>query len=161
MIEHIATLTCLHSIVSNETGNLTLIEIIEEFSIEKSIFLDSGNTVNLGNFEVVSLWRRTKLFQPTQGYSRLIIVSPSSQIILEQEYEIDLHTNQRCNTILQIRGLKVQEIGNYECNVQLLDENEKKWISMVNIMLPISFKKTSFVCDKRDTFSDAPAGKLG
>jgi hypothetical protein len=64
MIDYISTLICLQSIVNEETKNITLIEIVEQFNVQTVSISNQNQSIFLKDFELVSLWRRKNKDQP-------------------------------------------------------------------------------------------------
>lgn len=140
MIDHISTLICLYSIVNEETKNITLVEIIEQFNVERSLLPNDNQSIFLKDFELVSFWGRKSQDQPIQGIGRLCLISPSGNTLIQKEYEIDLYNNLRCNAIFKINGLEIKEEGDYEFHIQLIAEDKNNWKTVGKALLPISFR---------------------
>jgi hypothetical protein len=137
MIDHISTLICLQSIVNEETKNITLVEIIEEFNVDSVLLSNEEGAIVLKNFELVSFWRRKYKANPSQAVARLNLISPSGNTLIQKEYEIDLSKNLRCNAIFKINGLEIKEDGDYEFHIQLMEKGKIMWESVGKALLPI------------------------
>jgi len=137
MINHISTLICLQSIVNEQTQNITLVEIIEQFNIDNISSYNENQSIILPDFELVSFWGRKTKDQPSQGSGRLCLISPSGNILLQKEYEIDLSNNLRCNAIFKISGLEIEEEGDYEFHIKLIEQGKTKWKTVGKALLPI------------------------
>ncbi|MFP4120823.1 hypothetical protein [Coleofasciculus sp.] len=137
MINHISTLICLKSIVNEETKNITLVEIIEQFNIDNISSSNENQSIILPDFELVSFWGRKSKDEPSQGSARLCLMSPSRNILFQKEYKIDLSNNLRCNAIFKISGLEIQEEGDYEFHIKLIEQGKTKWKTVGKALLPI------------------------
>ena len=140
MIDHISTLICLQSLVNEETKNITLVEIIEQFNIATILLSHENQSIILKDFELVSFWSRKSKDQPSEGSGRLCLISPSGNTLIQKEYEIDLSNNLRCNAIFKINGLEIQEEGDYEFRIQLIEKGKTKWKTVGKVLLPVIFR---------------------
>ena len=144
MIDHISTLICLQSIVNEETKNITLVEIIEQFNVDSVLLSKEEQSIILKNFELVSFWRRKNEDQQSQALARLDFIAPSGNTLIQKEYEIDLSKNLRCNAIFKINGLEIKEEGDYEFHIQLMEKGKTMWKSVGKALLPIVFEQPTY-----------------
>lgn len=142
MIVHVWTVLCSRSIIDDKSNNISLIDVLEQLAI-----IGFLPTVVPITFEVVNLWARSDVDQPSRGQARLRFLDPSGHIRGEHEYEVDLSAHQRSRTGIAIAGLPVQEAGHHHFLVQLWDEGEAEWRDVVRIPLEILFEPS----ERQDT----------
>jgi hypothetical protein len=141
MITHIWTVLCSQSIVNENTKNISLIEVLEQLNIVGlAPPAEQENTIPI-TFDVVSLWSREADNQPSRRPARVHFLSPSSALIREFEYEVDLSVYQRIRTVGRINGLPFREAGQYHFIIQLRGEREAEWQEVARIPLQIGIEQ--------------------
>jgi hypothetical protein len=140
MIEHIWSVLCAHSIIDRETNNVSLIEVVEEVTVQAPIPPGPEGKPPLLTITptIVTLWRREPEDQPTKGRGRMLILAPyqnkPKQISV---YEIDLSEKLRLRLYGTLPGIPFRGPGTYRFVIQLQDEGEQEWKEVTSIPLRI------------------------
>lgn len=121
-MEHLWSMLCKQVITSKETGNLTLIDIIETVHFSLS---QKGKAAEIGAVpfpaSVVSMWWRTKMEVGESAYMRVLIKDPDGkQLLPEENLEIfvDLEQGVNFRTAINLQNLPYTKNGMYKALVQ-------------------------------------------
>lgn len=144
MIEHIWTVLCSRVITSSESNNASLIEVIEELTLDVSGEGDNKSTEQAVvplpfSLVLISLWSRTEDDKPIVGTAKDIFLAPSGKTLGEQEFKINLSDHIRIRTRRKFINLPipVKESGKYRFRTEILDEQKNTWIEVSNIPLVV------------------------
>lgn len=146
MIDHIWTVLCLRSIRDGETNNISLIDVIESLQLEVG---KKGKAK--GKYAVpfplylVTLWGRAEKNKPSRGHGKDAVLSPSGEIIMENEYEIDLSVYERYRFTRKLDVFPVQESGRYQFRTRVRDDKRDDWevVSVVPLDVTIKMQETT------------------
>lgn len=146
MIDHIWTVLCLRSIRDGETNNISLIDVIESLQLEVG---KKGKAK--GKYAVpfplylVTLWGRTEKNKPSRCHGKDAILRPSGEIIMENEYEIDLSVYERYRFTRKLDVFPVQESGRYQFRTRVRDDKRDDWevVSVVPLDVTIKMQETT------------------
>ncbi|MFB2970995.1 hypothetical protein ACE1CD_18650 [Aerosakkonema sp. BLCC-F183] len=140
MINCVWAMLCEKSIINQETGNISLIEVMEEIFVppppesEETLFLALA-------FELVVFWKKQESSNQEDKYKfRLKIVSPSKKTLLEGEREIDFTENLKTFTVIAFGGLPVAEAGLYEFQIQMPSDAETQWQNVSVVPLEVNYE---------------------
>lgn len=136
MIEHIWTVLCTRSIVATDSNNVSLIEVVEQIALKDAAF-PTEISINL---DLVTLWTRAPVDQPSQGRARVVLANPSHKELRSTEYSVNLSEVERHRTTLRLHGLPVEQVGYHYLFVQLQQEGDSNWETVVKIPLKIALE---------------------
>ena len=153
MIRHIWTVLCQKSILDHDTNNLTLVDVAEQIVISiadlDSVKLSAAAVQPMQEtnapsvtlrLELVSLWARQKKDRPEKGHARIRIMAPSSEIMYEMTYEINLSASTRFRQRSGLMGLPPAiASGEYIFITELLDPETNEYVIVAETPLEISF----------------------
>ncbi len=129
---------CKQSIINQETGNISLIEVLEEITVphrtdEKAPFI-------FFDFDLVVYWRKqTSSVEKDEYIFKLKIVSPSQELLLEGERTIDFAEESRVFTVIEFAGFPVPEPGVYEFHIQLPNDDGTQWEDVELVQLQVYY----------------------
>lgn len=124
-----------------ESNNISLIEVLDR--VDFKVKADFGpipteeQRVIPVPAEFVTMWSRDDPEQQEQGLARLLIISPSGEILHTIEFEPDLTEHQRHRQRGIFRGLPFVENGIYQYVVQVFDEAKREWGEVASVPLEI------------------------
>jgi hypothetical protein len=134
-VEHVWTVVCQQRIDDKRSNNVSLINILEQvaFVSEKEL-----NAIPI-SLDVVTMWRRSRLDQPEQATARLSLMAPDEQVLLTQEYAVDLSAIQRLRASGEFNGLPFHGTGTYRFIMELQENGE--WHTVASIPVDVIEKE--------------------
>lgn len=145
MITHVWTVVCSHSVIDQDSRNVSLFNVIELVRTPEPV-VEEGEEEPIVplQFDIVSLWVRMNIDTPSQGRARFVLETPSGKEILPSlksvELDVDLGgAHQRARTRLKVSGLPVPEAGRYWLHTQLQIDSEDEWRNVAKTPLQIVF----------------------
>ncbi len=134
-MEHIWSVLCRTQITDKDRNTLSLIETIEQINF----FSEEDNLEGIpAQMVIVSMWWRSNQSQPEEGYQRMLIASPTGEIILTSaNLGIDLNKSGRARIIINIDGLPFTEAGIYRFIIQYSMNENGDWVTSASIPLTI------------------------
>lgn len=144
MIHHVWTLPCRVVISSQETNNVSLIEILEEISIKAQPIILQGKELRgiiPAIFDIVTLWAREKPDQPDSGFGRISLISPDGETIFLQESEIDLKESKRMRSVGRIFGFPAEQDGIHFLKVEIRSNSEDQWVEVWRIPIEVTIER--------------------
>ena len=131
MIEHIWTVICSRSIIDSETNNISLLETLEQLTIESPIESNEAATISVG-FEIVSYWVRSNAEVGAKGRGNIVLENPAGASVNEIPFEIDLDSYPRLRTRIKFFGFPATP-GRYNFSVQVSTDEQTEWASVVKV----------------------------
>lgn len=137
MIKHVWSVLCQQSIINRDSNNISLIEVIEQLSIEGRLIDSKDEKPKLLplSFNIVSMWIRKNLDEPADSKANIILFSPNDKELSRKEVHIDLSEYQRFRTISRINGLPFSGYGQYKFVIKVLKEED--WGTVARLPLSI------------------------
>lgn len=140
-MKHIWSVLCRQSIIDSRGNNISLIEVAEKISFKGPPEFPSGEKIALPlSMELVTLWTRNDPEVPETGRARLLIFSPSSELLNEGgfEYEVNLQGDYlRSRSMAQLEALPFVESGIYWYIVENYDEQNQEWREEASVPLEL------------------------
>jgi hypothetical protein len=138
MINHIWSVLCESSILDQDTKLISMINVLEELTIPDEPAPDKGLQIVVS---LVTLWVRSEINTPSQGFARYNFTSPSGNVLQSLEQPIDLTRYERLRSRGQFAGLKLPESGQYLFNIEFRENEQEEWQKVAAIPLKVNFKK--------------------
>ena len=108
---------CERNIIDKDTNNLSLFNVIEEFTISaeppQDVPLDAPLPDFPFQFWLVSLWVRAEINSPESGDVRLRVLLPNGNEAENNEFQLDLHEFIRTRHRIRFNGLPQPTEGEY------------------------------------------------
>jgi len=137
MIDHVWTVFCSRSVVDRETNNVSLHDVIEQFTIGDE---PSPDGIIPGRADLMTLWARADLTVPAMGRGRFDYLSPSGRVLSSQEYEIDLSEYRRYRAVTRFHAISVPEAGRYAFRIALWDDDAAAWQTVAEVPVEVTFE---------------------
>jgi hypothetical protein len=138
MINHIWSVLCERSILDEDTKLISMINVLEEITIPDEPAPDKVLPIVAS---LVTLWTRSDIKIPAQGFARYKFTSPSGEVLQSLEQIIDLTKYERLRSRGQFAGLKLPETGLYYFEVEFRENAQVKWKRVTKVPLKVVFKK--------------------
>lgn len=145
MAKHIWTIVCRRSIVEKDTNVLSIIDVIEQLSVEVHAPPQRPDSEVFGSaaFHLISFWERTdpKRAEPSTQIE-MRVISPSGKKLgkLEAGFAMnDPHVRSRAT--VSVPSMPVQESGRYEINVYLKKGTRWQRVATVPLTIVVSIKR--------------------
>jgi len=136
MIEHAWTVLCKKAIVDPQTGNITLVETVEQINATGAA--PDFPALAPMEMELVSLWYRTDIEVAVRGQGRIALIGPDGHVVGDpQTLQLDLTTFVRARTIAKLPGLPVTGAGVYRFQVELSVDGQEEWRIVARV--PVQF----------------------
>jgi hypothetical protein len=138
MIKHGWSVICQASIVDKDTNLFSIINVIEGVAIQGE---QSADKIFPLPIQVASFWYRENNDIPAKGQARNRFISPSGEIIKEQEMEIDLETYERFRWRSNFVGLNFLDgSGIYTVAVSYRSGESEEWTDVASVPLKVEFE---------------------
>ncbi len=137
MIEHISSVLCNRAIIDEHTNTVSIQNVIEQIIFEEEPEPNSGLRIDC---DLISLWGRLNLKKSVTGYSKIEYKSPSDEILLSHEFDIDLKEFERRRNVLKFQGLPIKGIGKYYFCIYWRRYKKDDWILSAKIPLVLKVK---------------------
>lgn len=132
MINHVWSVLCSGSVIDFETNSVSIHEVIEQIQINDEP--QDGGVLPIP-LEIISLWERTMLDTPAEGYERVLFETPSGKSKVASEAKIDLSVAKRHRQRVKFPGLMVSESGRYYFKVELRTGDEWQQVAAVPLIM--------------------------
>jgi hypothetical protein len=139
MIEHVWSILCSRSVIDAETNNVSIQDVVEQITINAEPTKNGFLPIPL---ELITLWGRKKIDEPSNGVERVTFITPSGISTIVSEAEINLTNVERFRHRVRFRGLPVSESGKHYFNVEIKNENAD-WQQVSSIPLKIVFQSAN------------------
>src|SRR5258706_4405510 len=139
MIKHIWSVLCLKALIDSDTNNLTIVDVLEELSINVSSAPVANAGVNTGmnridipiTYEVVSLWIRDSAKTKETVTLKVEVIDPSGKELNMFEQPAEMKEGLlRYRTRLKISGMEVTTPGRYTFHVKIKEEGKENYRSV-------------------------------
>jgi hypothetical protein len=136
VIEHVWSVLCQNSAVDNETGSVSLLNVLETITI----LGEARGEIKLHvNHEVFSEWVRTDEKLPAKGMMRLSFCNTENECKQKLELPVDLSEQVFARTRIKLSGLTISGPGRYKFIVELKLEGSDRWELKVTLPLMVVF----------------------
>jgi len=142
VIEHVWSVICQNAAVDNETGNVSLFNILETITILGEASEDGRLPIN---YEVFSEWVREDENQPAKGTMRLFFSSPGNEGKQQVELPVDLSEHLFARTRIKLNVLKINGSGRYKFIIKLKMDGSDQWELKATLPLIVMFSPDSEV----------------
>ncbi len=131
-------LLCKQSIINQETGNISLIEVLESITVPHRV--DEKAPFAFFDFDLVVYWlRQIPSIEEDEYLFKLKIISPLQELLLEGERTIDFGEESRVFTVLDFAGFPVPEAGVYAFHIQLPNDHGTEWEDVELVQLQVYY----------------------
>jgi hypothetical protein len=138
MIQHIWTVPCRLYIVDQQTNNVSLLDVLEELTLSPhAVDPGTGHPRYPAVFNVVSLWARQNPAQPEVGKTRLCLLSPAGDSLMEITAEVSLQEFRRLRHSWRIMGFPLAGTGRYHFRVERRADADADWEEVARVPLDI------------------------
>lgn len=139
MVEHIWSVLCQSSVIDSDSNNISIHNVLEQVNIQ-GIPPGEGKTgVVPQAFQIVSLFSRTELENPSSATCRMKIRRPNGDITKEFEFDADLTQKVRMRYRNIFSGLGIFEAGLYRFDIEIKQSGSDDWKSVARIPLEVQF----------------------
>ncbi|MFQ5778169.1 MAG: hypothetical protein ACE5IP_09190 [Terriglobia bacterium] len=134
-IEHIWSVLCRQALISKDSNNITLVEVIERIRLSQ-LPQEGISPISL---QLVTLWGRPVISEPSRGRARWRLVDPEGNEMAEPVvYDIDLTTFVRARNRSQMSALPIRGPGKYVFCVEM--EAEGNWIPVARVPVEVAIE---------------------
>lgn len=144
MVKHVWSVLCRRSVIDKESNNLSIYDVFEQLNV--GLKIRQGTPQNVFNipidFEVVSLWVKDNKKEHYKGDFEIEVVNPSGRTakIFGQKLEMPSEMR-RLRSVVRIKGLVVDEGGDYLFKVNIKKEGEKTFETVIELPLEVNLSK--------------------
>ena len=148
MVKHIWSVLCQSSVVDSQSNNVSLYNIVERLEVNIN---PNGSTtfpvvknINLPwQYELVSLWSRTKKGGEENANIRIDLLDPNGKELKSFEKEIIIPADKkRMREINKIQGISLTESGDYTFVVSIKQANNSKYEKVASLPLEVMINQT-------------------
>jgi hypothetical protein len=135
MAEHLWSVLCSNSSIDQKTNNISLFNVIEQLTLE-GVPTDQRILVS-GQFELVSLWRRSDTNTPEELSGRLLFRMPDGESLDALVFNIDLKSATRSRSVITMSNLPIKGIGTHYFIIEVNDVGSDEWKIVANLPLEV------------------------
>jgi hypothetical protein len=120
------TVICQRALI-DQTGNLSLIQIIDEFGLPpppENMPSPIGAIIPFA-VSIVTSWKRAVADKPEKQLARLRLFSPQGKQFASADFEVDLIMYEKSRCLAELPGISYQGPGIYVVRVEATDG--KRW----------------------------------
>jgi len=140
VINHVWSVLCQNAVVDNETGSVSLINILETITV----FSEAKGEVKIPiSYEIFSEWIREENNHPATGMMRLFFCNAQNECKHQLELPIDLREHLFARTRIKLAGLTINGSGWYKFLVELKIAGSDKWELKASLPLMVVFASES------------------
>ena len=126
-IKHIWSVLCRESVIDQDDNNISIHGVLEQLSINLTSVNNAGKLLEeLGipmNYEIVSMWQRTKEIESIKGDVEYILLDPDNKELLKNTQSMEIpETSRRFRSRMRITGLPLSKEGDYTFQVKVKEE---------------------------------------
>lgn len=140
MISCVWAMLCLRSIVSQSTNNVSLIEVLDDITIQPPPDSEEQPFQPI-NFDFVMYWKIQNDNQEDDYRFRFRIVAPSGKVLLESEQVVDFTKFPKPIMVYSFSGLPIAGSGSYEFQIQIPNNSETEWKIDRVVSLGVNYEK--------------------
>jgi hypothetical protein len=136
MIEHVWTVVCSRAVIDIDSHNVSIENALEQINLPEwpmsEAQVESPEEEQPAvllplNYEIISLWVRSRRDEGCSGQVRLRLISPTGEAMEMAEMSVDLRQAQRVRLRVKCEGFRVTSPGRYIFRVEQRNEKSSKW----------------------------------
>lgn len=141
-IKHIWSVLCKESVIDQVDNNVSIHGVLEQLSIVLTPINNSGKLPEkLGipmNYEIVSLWQRSKEIESIKGDIEYILLDPDNKELLKNTQRMEIpKTSRRFRSRMKISGLPLSKEGDYTFQITMKEEGTDAFYLVVELPLEV------------------------
>lgn len=141
-IKHIWSVLCKESVIDQADNNVSIHGVLEQLSIVLTPINNSGKLPEkLGipmNYEIVSLWQRSKEIESIKGDIEYILLDPNNKELLKNTQSMEIpKTSRRFRSRMKIIGMPLSKEGDYTFQVKVKEEGTDNFTLVSELPLEV------------------------
>lgn len=140
MVNCLWAILCEQSIINEETGNISLIEVIDELEIPHPPESKEVLILNF-DFELVTFWQKNADDQENEYIFRLSIIAPSGKVLLQGEQVVTFNGSAKSFLKLKFAGIPITAEGSYGFRIELPKNDKTEWENIKVVSLQVNYEK--------------------
>ncbi|MFH1601393.1 MAG: hypothetical protein ABIB61_00355 [Candidatus Shapirobacteria bacterium] len=147
MIKHIWSVICQKSLIDKETNNISLIEVLEEVSVNITSPGEINKKINIPfKYEVVNYWMKKGRVKDVD--IRIRLVDPDQKVIKSFINRLSIPPDKdRMRSRLRILGLELTRSGSYTFWIEIKEEGKKTFKRVAELPLEVKLTKKALPLD--------------
>ena len=139
MLKHIWSILCRRSVVDQSTNTMSLYDAIEQITLQGTEMPRDKIALVPFDCEVVTLWMRPNLKQPTKGDTRMQIFNETNEILATLDFRVDLTKLHRIRVQARMRAFPLKGVGLYTIQVQVRNVKKRSWNTVASLPIEVNF----------------------
>lgn len=136
LMKHIWTVFCRNVLEDKNSGNLSLIDIVERMTFSAELPEERPYTVPVPiPFYIVSSWLKPDESDKKSYYTRIRILSPDGTELVNEEVKLEFENSPKLRVSGQVGSLPYTINGLYEFEIALKSDSD--WVVVAQIPLEI------------------------
>ena len=141
-IKHIWSVLCKESVIDQADNNVSIHGVLEQLTIVLTLINKVGKlpeklSVPL-NYEIVSLWQRSKEIESIKGDIEYILLDPDNKELLKNTQSMEIpKISRRFRSRMKISGLPLSKEGDYTLQVKVKEAGANTFHLVAEIPLEI------------------------
>lgn len=143
-IKHIWSVLCKESVINQDDNNVSIYGVLEELSISLTPEIETGKLPEkFGipiNYEIVSLWQKSKEVKIAKGNIEYVFVDPDNKELLTSTQTIEIpHTSRRFRSRMKITGMPLTNEGDYVFRIKIKEDGTDTFRLVAELPLEVKF----------------------
>ena len=141
-IQYVRTILCNKSIIDTESNNISLMELLEEITIQLKEPLPEGKPAGFPiQFDVVTFWKKEKEADDAKVMVRLEIIDPKGITLNTHDATFDIPKDkQSMRFIIKMGSLNITTSGIYLFRVSYQEQGEAAYKKVDEIPLSVTLE---------------------
>jgi len=144
-MRHIWSVACLRSIVDKETNSISLIDSLEEITVQVPADQEGQSFRFPGPIEIVSYFERSDQQAPEEGFGIIEYLNPNNDVLRSLNFNISLNDFIRTRHRAKVAGFDIPGEGRYSFRVGIRSNEAEEWETVSTIPLTVTVQRVAQV----------------
>lgn len=133
-MKHIWTVICRNVLEDKNTGNLSLVDILDRISFSADLPEEGPYTIPIHQpYYVVTSWLKPDRVSASDFFTRIRFLSPDGAVLVNHEEKLEFEHSSKLRVSGQVGSLPFIVNGMYEFEVAYLDNDEWEVVARIPV----------------------------
>lgn len=133
-MKHIWTIICRNVLEDKNSGNLSLVDVLDRISFSADLPEEGPYTIPIPNpYYVVSSWLKPDNVSASDFFTRIRFLSPDGAVLVNHEEKLEFELSSKLRVSGQVGSLPYTVNGVYEFEVAYLENEEWEVVARIPV----------------------------